>query len=142
MKKIIVVFLVCMFSVNCHAQIYPKVAISWSCSDKIRIEAPLPYGMTNRITWKLPPVTVNTGLEYRYKRFDIWYNNTFWCRPVVSKVSFDPEEVHFAIGSSFLIAEKMKISVEHTCWHSIFSSGENHNAIYGGNVTISLSYGY
>ena len=139
-NKIILLALIMLLSVNiadAQVHLYPKASISYSLVDHIRLE----NTGGNHITYNLPDINVRTGLEYRYKRLSVFYDNQFWCNPL-QHGSFSPEEVHFSIGASVTILKNIKISVEHTCWHSINSSGIKHTALYGGNETITLSYGY
>lgn len=127
-------------------KLYPKVAVGYSLEDRIRIESPgyneLIGSYENRLTDKLPSTTIRCGLECTYKRFSLSYDNKFWMKPVPSRVSFDPEEAHFCIALSYKLFDKAKVTVEHTCWHSVNTSGEHHDALYGGNITVSVSYGY
>lgn len=139
MKNKIILIAAMMLSIsNTNAQqLYPKVAIGYSVNDHIRLEDV----DGNRVTYNMPTVTVRAGLEYRYKFVSVFYDNKFWCKPF-RHGSFSPEEVHFSIGASVNITKDIKVSIEHTCWHSINSSGEKHVGLYGGNETIMLSYGY
>ena len=139
MKKLIILaaLLMTSLSVSAQQQLKPKVAISYSTVDHFRLEDT--HG--NQITYNMPTITVRAGLEYRYKFVSVFYDNQFWCNPL-EHGSFSPEEVHFSIGASVTILKNIKISVEHTCWHSINSSGVKHTAMYGGNETVTLSYGY
>jgi hypothetical protein len=99
------------------------------------------YSCGNHITYNLPDINVRTGLEYRYKFLSVFYDNQFWCVPF-QHGAFTPQEVHFSLGVSANITKKIKVTVMHTCWHPINTSGEKHVSLYGGNETITLSYGY
>ena len=139
MKKLIILaaLLMTSLSVSAQQQLKPKVAISYSTVDHFRLEDT--HG--NQITYNMPTITVRAGLEYRYKFVSVFYDNKFWCKPF-RHGSFSPEEVHFSIGASVNITKDIKVSVEHICWHSINSSGEKHVGLYGGNESVTISYGY
>lgn len=136
MKKIITLMLL-LFPIAASAQLQPKVAMSFSTVDHFRLEDI----NGNKVTYDMPQITVRTGLEYRYKFVSVFYDNQFWCQPF-KRGSFSPEEVHFVVGASVNITKDIKITATHTCWHPINSSGQKHVSLYGGNETITLSYGY
>lgn len=138
MKKLVLLtaFMMSIGIMNAQ-QLKPKVSISWSTIDHFRLE----NISGNRITYNMPTVMVHTGLEYQYKFISAFYDDKFWCKSF-QHGAFTPEEVHFSIGVSANITKNVKVTISHTCWHPINSSGKKHVSLYGGNETVTLSYGY
>ena len=140
MKKylyVICLLLACISMQGQTVKLYPKCAVSYSLQDRIRIRNGF-----DKATYNLPDVTVRTGLEARYKKLSVYYDSRFWCAFRNKYVSFDPQQAVFEVGATYRFTSKIALSVRHTCYHPIYTDGENHAAIYGGHIQFTLSYGY
>jgi len=116
----------------CSAQLKQKVMVSYSPYEqyKIGLSAPL----------RLPSLSVKSGMSYTWRFLTADFDNTFWVGDGRG-ATFTPVQSKFDIG---LEAEyrKIKLRIDHTCWHPVSSWNTQINGIYGGRTKISLSYGY
>ena len=138
MKKFIIIIIL-LISVNSYAQqikLYPKIALSYGYEN---------YEIINDMSWKcidkLPNFNVRAGLEARYKNLSVYYDNKFWFK--ARKIPCTPVQAVFTVGVSYKICDKIKLSVEHNCYHPIYT--DNMKVIpllYGGKTEITISYGY
>jgi len=134
-KEFILLVLV-LFSLTANAQFKPKAAISYNITDQIRIANPIGDAMT----YYLPKFNFRSGLEYTFKNVSIYYDMQFWC--LFAKDSFLPEQSSFEVGIKYAITDKIKITINHVCYHPLRTEHHLQNGIYGGHQGITLSYGY
>lgn len=137
MKHFILLILLA-FSVSVSAQLKPKIAVSYDITNQIRIENPI----GDTMTYYMPKFNFRTGLEYVYKNVSIYYDMQFWCKYENKHTSFSPEQGVFEVGIKYNVTDKIKITINHACYHPLQTSGDNHNGIYGGHKGITISYGY
>ena len=119
------------------AQLKPKFSVSYSTADRMRIIEP--NGIKSTIHF--PSVAFRSGLAYLYKnRFEIFYDQKVWCEASFCK--FSPTQFSFEVGLNVILANDIKISFSHACYHPILTDGVNRSKLYGGCEQITLSYGY
>jgi ribosomal protein L31 len=137
--KLLVLCIMLMSVIPTSAQsikLYPKIAISYGAES---------YHIINDVSWvctdKLPNFNVRAGLEMRYKKLSVYYDNKFWFK--VDRIPCTPVQAVFTVGASYKICDKVKLSIEHNCYHPVYT--DNMKVIpllYGGKTEITLSYGY
>lgn len=136
MKKIIVLLL--MFPIMAQAQIklQPKVAMSYG-HEKIR----LVDEQMGRYDYHLPNFCFRTGLDAKYKKLTVYYDVKVWASN--SSWRFTPTQAIYEVGASYQVADKIKISASHTCYHPIISdNGVARGGMFGGGDVVTISYGY
>ena len=139
MKKIIslILFLLCFVDIySQNIKLYPKIALSYGEEN---------YKIINDVSWectdRLPNLNVRAGLEAKYKNISVYYDNKFWFK--ATSIPCTPVQAVFTVGASYEIGNKIKISIEHNCYHPMYT--DNMKVIpllYGGKTEITLSYGY
>ncbi len=134
-KEFILLILV-VFSLTANAQLKPKAALTYNFSDKVKIADPL----GNNMTYHLPKYNFRTGLEYVYKNVSVYYDMQFWC--LFAKDSFLPEQSSFEVGIKYSVTDKIKITINHICYHPLQTEHHLQNGLYGGHQGITISYGY
>ena len=136
--RYLVILVLLMLSLTANAQLKPKVAVSYNVTNQIRIENPI----GDTMTYYMPKFNFRTGLEYVYKNVSVYYDMQFWCRYEKDHTSFSPEQGVFEVGIKYAITDKIKVTVNHVCYHPLLTSGDRHSGIYGGHKGITISYGY
>jgi hypothetical protein len=146
MKQKLIALIFLLLSIPALSQLKPKVAISYNFTDNVMVSSKsyTEIGNTyvNKCSYSLPNTVVSTGLEYIHGKLSVYYDTRIWVRFMKDDHSFSPEEARFELGVKYHLTDKIVISANHVCWHPLQSDGLSHNAIYGGNEGISISYGY
>lgn len=136
--KHFMLFILLALSMSISAQLKPKIAIGYDIKNNIRMTNI--YG--DKMTYYMPNFNFRSGLEYAYKDVSIYYDMQFWCKYENKHTSFSPEQGVFEVGIKYNVTDKIKITINHVCYHPLQTSGYSHNGIYGGHKGITISYGY
>ena len=137
MKKILLaLFLFPLITQAQQIRLYPKVSMSYG-HEKIR----LMDEQSDRYDYHLPNFCFRTGLDARYKKLTAYYDVKVWASNV--KWQFDPQQAIYAVGVSYQVTDKIKITAEHACYHPNKSDiGKEHGGAFGGGDIVTISYGY
>jgi len=146
MKNRIILFVFALITLPMYAQLHPKAAIIYNFNEKYTIseeaynELQNVYDKTS--SYSLPKISIRTGMDYQYHKASIYYDTTVWCKYQSGEHSFSPEEIRFEIGIRYNLTRKIALMANHVCFHPLQTQGLSHHKIYGGNESISISYGY
>lgn len=136
MKKIIILILAILPTFG-HAQLQPKVAISYGYYN-----VSFHVNNTNFLTtYQLPNFMFRSGLEYKIKKISLYYDQMVWCKAELQRHSFSPQQAIFEVGVKYNITKRICISYAHTCIHPVITD-DRAGHLYGGKDEITLSYGY
>ena len=136
MKRILLALLMFPIMVQAQIKLQPKVAMSYG-HENIRVMDEY----SNRYDYHLPNFCFRTGLDAKYKKFTAYYDVKVWASNV--KWQFDPQQVIYAVGISYQINDKIKITAEHACYHPIVTdNGVARGGMFGGGDVVTISYGY
>lgn len=154
MKKLLLILLLGV-ATNTYSQLKPKAQISYEINPAYKIKQTQPQtytmallGINNNteILYKVPPIIIKYGLEYKFKRLSAYFDNTIDCDLKGSPLpgNFSPQQIMFVIGVKYRITKDITFSVEHMCSHTINPDIDNIESVrYSGSYDkISLSYGY
>lgn len=136
MEKILLSLLMLPIMAQAQVKLQPKVAMSYG-HEKIRIMDE----QVGRYDYHLPNFCFRTGLDAKYKKLTAYYDVKVWASNV--KWQFDPQQVIYAVGVSYQVSDKIKITAEHTCYHPIATdNGISRGGMFGGGDVVTVSYGY
>jgi hypothetical protein len=136
MKKIIILLLMLPIMVQAQIKLQPKVAMSYG-HEKIR----LMDEQMGRYDYHLPNFCFRTGLDVKYKKLTVYYDVKVWASN--SSWRFTPTQATYEVGVTYQVADKIKISASHTCYHPIATdNGVARGGMFGGGDVVTISYGY
>lgn len=136
MKKILLLLLMLPIMAQAQIKLQPKVAMSYG-HEKIR----LMDEYSNRYDYHLPNFCFRTGLDAKYKKLTAYYDVKVWASN--SSWRFTPTQAIYEVGVIYQVADKIKISASHTCYHPISTdNGIARDGMFGGGDVVTISYGY
>ena len=136
MKKILLVLLMLPIMAQAQIKLQPKVAMYYG-HEKIRVMDEY----SNRYDYHLPNFCFRTGLDAKYKCFTAYYDVKVWASN--SSWKFTPTQTIYEVGVSYQVTDKIKMTVEHACYHPIVTdNGVARGGMFGGGDVVTISYGY